>query len=135
DHTTFVHFAKRLDIVDHGLTTFESRYAVYEFMAAFGDAVVSHTWENAQNYLYYELLYGDYPLIHNSPFLGKAGYFYPDFDCQAGGRALLKAFAEHDANLEAYREQSRHVLSSVSIYNPDNVAAYTDAIATLYRDA
>ena len=87
-------------------------------MAAYGDAVVSHTWENAQNYLYYELLYGDYPLIHNSPFLGKAGYFYPDFDCQAGGRALLKAFTEHDANLEAYREQSRHVLSSVSIYNP-----------------
>ncbi|MEK7931683.1 DUF2827 family protein, partial [Burkholderia contaminans] len=56
-------------------------------------------------------------------------------DCQAGGRALLKAFAEHDANLEAYREQSRHVLSAVSIYNPENVAAYTDAIATLYRDA
>ncbi|WP_322034692.1 DUF2827 family protein, partial [Burkholderia sp. BCC1970] len=99
EHTTFVHFAKSLDIVNHGITTFESRYAVYEFMAAYGDAVVSHTWENAQNYLYYELLYGDYPLIHNSPFLGKAGYFYPDFDCQAGGRALLRAFAEHDANL------------------------------------
>ncbi|KVM18479.1 hypothetical protein WJ51_07235, partial [Burkholderia ubonensis] len=135
DHTTFVHFAKRLDIVDHGLTTFESRYAVYEFMAAFGDAVVSHTWENAQNYLYYELLYGDYPLIHNSPFLGDAGYFYPDFDCQAGGRALLQAFAEHDANLDTYRERSKRVLDSVSIYNPDNVAAYTDAIASLYRDA
>ncbi|BAX60854.1 DUF2827 domain-containing protein [Burkholderia stabilis] len=135
EHATFVHFAKSLDIVNHGITTFESRYAVYEFMAAYGDAVVSHTWENAQNYLYYELLYGDYPLIHNSPFLGKAGYFYPDFDCQAGGRALLQAFAEHDANLEAYREQSKHVLSSVSIYNPENVAAYTDAIATLYRDA
>ncbi|WP_157666310.1 DUF2827 family protein, partial [Burkholderia ubonensis] len=90
---------------------------------------------NAQNYLYYELLYGDYPLIHNSPFLGDAGYFYPDFDCQAGGRALLQAFAEHDANLDAYREQSKRVLDSVSIYNPDNVAAYTDAIASLYRDA
>ncbi|MEK7942979.1 DUF2827 family protein, partial [Burkholderia contaminans] len=63
----------------------------------------------------------------------KAGYFYPDFDCQAGGRALLKAFAEHDANLEAYREQSRHVLDSVSIYNPENVEAYTEAILALYR--
>lgn len=135
EHPTFVHFAKSLDIVNHGITTFESRYAVYEFMAAYGDAVVSHTWENAQNYLYYELLYGDYPLIHNSPFLGKAGYFYPDFDCQAGGRALLQAFAQHDANLDAYREQSKHVLDSVSIYNPENVAAYSDAIAALYRDA
>lgn len=135
EHTTFVHFAKSLDIVDHGRTTFESRYAVYEFMAAYGDAVVSHTWENAQNYLYYELLYGNYPLIHNSPFLGTAGYYYPDFDCQAGGHALLEAFARHDANLDAYREQSQHVLDSVSVYNSDNVAAYTDAIAVLYRDA
>ncbi|WP_146035011.1 DUF2827 family protein, partial [Burkholderia ubonensis] len=52
-----------------------------------------------------------------------------------GGRALLQAFAEHDANLDAYRERSKRVLDSVSIYNPDNVAAYTDAIASLYHDA
>ncbi|WP_233870160.1 DUF2827 domain-containing protein [Paraburkholderia adhaesiva] len=135
DHTTFLHFAKRLDIVEHGIATFEGRHAVYELMAAYGDAVVSHTWENAQNYLYYELLHGDYPLIHNSPFMGDAGYYYPDFDCQAGGRALLKAFAEHDANLDAYRERSRRVLDSVSIDNPDNVTAYSDAIAALYVDA
>ncbi|CFL06946.1 enoyl-CoA hydratase [Burkholderia pseudomallei] len=55
----------------------------------------------------------------------------PDFDCQEGGRQLLKAFREHDANLDAYREQSRHVLDSVSIYNAQNVAAYTEAIAAL----
>ncbi|GAA5237574.1 hypothetical protein BMMON2_03960 [Burkholderia mallei] len=46
---------------------------------------------------------------------------------------MLKAFREHDANLDAYREQSRHVLDSVSIYNAQNVAAYTEAIAALYR--
>ncbi|EPX98615.1 hypothetical protein C404_06850 [Ralstonia sp. AU12-08] len=133
DHTTFVHFARSLDIVTHGLTTFEGRFAVYEFMAAHGDAVVSHTWENAQNYLYYELLYGGYPLIHNSPYLGKAGYFYPDFDCQEGGRALLDAFSEHDENLDAYREEAAHVLDAVSIDNPKNVAAYTEAISVLYQ--
>ncbi|WP_199031532.1 DUF2827 domain-containing protein [Ralstonia sp. ASV6] len=133
DHPTFVHFARSLDIVTHGLTTFEGRFAVYEFMAAHGDAVVSHTWENAQNYLYYELLYGGYPLIHNSPYLGKAGYFYPDFDCQEGGRALLDAFSKHDDNLDAYREEAAHVLDAVSIDNPKNVAAYTEAISVLYQ--
>lgn len=132
EHTTFVHFARSLDIVAHGLTTFEGRFAVYEFMAAHGDAVVSHTWENAQNYLYYELLYGGYPLIHNSPYLGKAGYFYPDFDCQEGGGALLDAFSKHDENFDAYREEARHVLDDVSINNPKNIAAYTEAISVLY---
>jgi hypothetical protein len=133
EHTTFIRFATNLDIVVHGLTTFEGRFAVYEFMAAHGDAVVSHTWENAQNYLYYELLYGDYPLIHNSPYLGRCGYYYPDFDCQEGGRALLTAFREHDANLDAYRENARDLLDSVSIYNTVNIVAYTEAIRGLYR--
>ncbi|MCA7955566.1 DUF2827 family protein, partial [Burkholderia seminalis] len=54
------------------------------------------------------------------------------FDCQAGGRALLQAFAEHDANLDAYREQSKHVLDSVSIYNPENIAAYSRALLSVY---
>jgi Protein of unknown function (DUF2827) len=74
---THVHFSNQLDIVSHGIATFAGRYAAYEFMAAYGDAVVSHARENGQNYLYYELLCGGYPLIHNSPFLGTAGYFYP----------------------------------------------------------
>ncbi|AOK32112.1 MULTISPECIES: DUF2827 domain-containing protein [Burkholderia] len=133
EHATFVKFATNLDIVAHGLTTFEGRFAVYEFMAAYGDAVVSHTWENAQNYLYYELLYGGYPLIHNSPFLGKCGYYYPDFNCQHGGRALIDAFRNHDAHLDAYRENARALLDSVSIYNAGNIAAYTDALVALYR--
>ena len=134
DHPAFSHFARSLDIVAHGLSTFESRYALYEFMASHGDAVVSHTWENAQNYLYYELLYGNYPLIHNSPFLGKAGYFYPDFDCQAAGKSILHAYAEHDVNLEAYREQARLVLNSVNIYNSENISAYTDALAAIVNN-
>lgn len=81
----------------------------------------------------YELLYGGYPLIRNSLFLGTAGYLYPDFDCDMSGRTWVKAFAEHDTHLDAYREWPKQVLDSVNIYNPANVAAYTDAIAALYR--
>jgi hypothetical protein len=84
-HTTFVLRSNQPDIVSHGVAMFEGRYAAYEFMAAYGDAVVSHTLENGQNYLYYEPLFGGYPLIHNWPFLGTAAHFYPDRDCDAAG--------------------------------------------------
>ena len=63
------HFARALDIVNHGMATFEGRFAIYEYMAHYGDGIVSHHWENGQNYLYYEALYGGYPLIHNSEFI------------------------------------------------------------------
>ncbi|VWB97980.1 hypothetical protein BLA6863_04703 [Burkholderia lata] len=42
EQATFVHLAKSLDIVNHSITTFESRYPMYEFVAAYGNAVVSH---------------------------------------------------------------------------------------------
>lgn len=132
DHPTFLHLARTLDIVNHGLATFEGRFAMYEFMAHMGDCIVSHQWENAQNYLYYEALYGGYPLVHNSELLKDVGYYYPEFDCQAGGQALLRAFERHDAELAGYRGRARRLLDVLDVAHPDNVRAYTGEIERLY---
>lgn len=129
----FLHFARTLDVVNHGAATFEARYAVYEFMALYGDCIVSHHWENGQNYVYYEALYGGYPLVHNSEFIRDQGYYYPDFDCQEGGRALLRAFHEHDENLPAYRDKARELLRALDVENPDNVRIYTEELLRLGR--
>jgi len=132
EDTTFLPFARGLDIVNHGLATFEGRFATYEFMANYGDALVSHQWENAQNYLYYEALYGGYPLIHNSPMMRGWGYYYPDFDGFEGGKALVHAFDHHDAALPQYREKVSELLAQLDIANPANVQAYTRELLALY---
>ena len=134
NHANFVHFAQTLDVVRHGLATFEGRFAVYEFMAHHGDCVVSHHWENGQNYLYYELLYGGYPLVHNSEFIQSQGYYYPDFDCQAAGIALLHAYSQHDANLASYRRQARDLLRTLGVDHPDNLLIYTQELLRLFDD-
>ncbi len=132
DHVSFNGFANSLDIVRHGLTSFEGRFPVWQVMAAHVDAVVSHHWENGQNYLYYEALYGGYPLIHNSHLIQDCGYRYHDFDCEEGGRALQQAFAEHDANLQSYRERARRFLATLDPEGEQNVRLYTEAIERLY---
>jgi len=132
EHTQFLHFARTLDIVNHGLTTFEARFPVYEYMAHFGDCVISHQWENAQNYVYYEALYGGYPLVHNSPLLKDYGYYYPEFDCQEGGRALLRAFEQHDRHLPEYQENAKALLAQLDVANPANIEIYTAELARLY---
>jgi hypothetical protein len=132
DHPTFVHFARSLDIVNHGLASFEGRFPMYEYMANFGDCVVSHQWENAQNYIYYEALYGGYPLVHNSPLLKDYGYYYPEFDTQEGGRTLLRAFEEHDANLGAYDSRSKVLLNQLDVNNPVNIDIYTTELHQLF---
>ncbi|KVW83265.1 DUF2827 domain-containing protein [Burkholderia ubonensis] len=123
-HPTFVHFANSLELVRQHKATFEPRIDLPGFMARHANAVVSHHWENAQNYLYYDVLYGGYPLIHNSTLLGDAGYYYPDFDCAAGGQALRDAWLHHDEQLDDYRAKAGRLLQSVSIDNPANLDAF-----------
>jgi hypothetical protein len=133
DHQQFAAMAGTLDVVRHGLASFNGRFPVHEFMAHYGDCIVSHHWENGQNYLYYEALYGGYPLIHNSEFIKDCGYYYPHFDCQAGGAALLRAFMEHDRRLEDEKRSTAALLHSVDVANPANIEAYTRELLALFE--
>ncbi|MGR8023256.1 DUF2827 domain-containing protein [Burkholderia cenocepacia] len=123
-HPTFMHFANSLDLVRQHKATFEPRIDLPGFMARHADVVVSHHWENPQNYLYYDVLYGGYPLIHNSTLLEDTGYYYPDFDSRAGASALLDAWLHHDERLDDYRAKADRLLQSVSIDNPANMDAF-----------
>jgi hypothetical protein len=117
--------------VRHGLASFEARYPVYALLGREVEAVIAHQWENGQNYLYYETLYGGYPLIHNSPYLEGCGYYYPEFDCEAGARVLRRAFAGHDGQLPAYRRAARALIAKLDPAAPANVAAYSAALQSV----
>jgi hypothetical protein len=128
DHATFVAFARSMDLVQQGIATFEARFPLHVVMTTLADAIVSHHWENAQNYLYYEALNAGYPLIHNSGMLGGCGYRYDDFDPEAGALALLQAFAEHDANFDAYRADARAFIATLDPEGDANVRVFERAI-------
>ncbi|WP_175777285.1 DUF2827 domain-containing protein [Burkholderia anthina] len=130
----FVGFARSLDLTRHGRASYEPRLPIYEILTVQADAVISHQWENAQNYLYYEALYGGYPLIHNSSLLGGCGYRYDGFDCQDGALTLRRAFAEHDARLDDYRRTARDFLASLDPELPANVEQYSAAIASVFEE-
>lgn len=133
DQPQFVQFARSLDVVQHGVATSEGRFPFYEFMANYGDCVVAHQWENAQAYLYYEALYGGYPLVHNSPTLRGCGYYYPGFDCEAAGEALLAAHSEHDRRMEETAHKLKALLESLDTASPANIEVYTRELKRLYE--
>ncbi|WP_248322648.1 DUF2827 domain-containing protein [Caballeronia sp. Sq4a] len=133
EHPTLLHMANSLDLVRDHRALFEGRHDVVSFMAMHGDAIVSHQWANDQNYLYLDALYGGYPLIHNSPWLADAGYYYPDFDVQEGARQLLRALREHDAALDDYRARAARVIDAVNPFNPANLDAYAHRLMHLWN--
>ncbi len=99
----FLSFASAMQATKAGVMSFEPRFVSADFLANHCDAVVTHHWQNGLNYLYYEVLYGGYPLIHNSEYLRDFGYYYPDFAADVGGEVLLAAYDAHDGRLAEYR--------------------------------
>jgi Protein of unknown function (DUF2827) len=129
---TFQNFMCNTDIGQKGIASIENRYPIAHFLALYTDVVVTHQWENQLNNLYFDVLYGNYPLIHNSEML-KGGYYYPSFDAAKGADVLLDVLAHHDQHLEAYREASAACLAGVNLDNPQNIQAYADALLRVCR--
>lgn len=112
NHLTFRKFVNNLDIQKDGLCFFEGRFNTPMMLSRHVDVVVTAQIENGLNYIYYDALYGGYPLVHNSSLL-PAGYRYDGFDVKGGAEQLIKAIVSHDS--ESYNAQAETLLESVSI--------------------
>ncbi|KWC57884.1 DUF2827 family protein [Burkholderia ubonensis] len=131
DHPTFVHLANSLDLTKNGKVRFEQRHDFAGYMSQFGDAVVTHQWQHDQNTLYLDALYGGYPLIHNSSWLGAAGYYYPDSDIPGGACRLIEASRNHDENFYTYRRSATQFLGTLNPLHTTNLAAYARSLLRL----
>lgn len=132
DHPVFKRIVLGTIAGRDGIATAEKRYSFADAMGQKGGVVLSHQWENALNYLYYEALYGGFPLVHNSPFLKDVGYYYEGFDVEDGVRALKRAVLEHDENLEAYRNDADSFLATVDPTNEQVIAEYDHEVRRLF---
>lgn len=103
----------------------ESRYNSLYFCSRHSDAVVSWQMENNLNYLYLDLAWTGWPIIHNGSLCPDVGYYYSGFDYEEGGRVLTEALATHDSDTE-YLERNREAISQ---YLPTSTA-----LQDRYRD-
>jgi hypothetical protein len=131
DDDHFRSFAVSLEASKAGVMTIEQRFVSSHFLTNHCDAVVTHHWENGLNYMYYEVLYGGYPLIHNSEFLKDYGYYYDDFDAESGADALLRAFDGHDRELDDYRRRNAPLLRRLDPATPETIELHEQLLAQI----
>ena len=86
----------------------------------------------ALNYLYLEVCWQGYPLIHNAHLCSDLGYYYPDNDIETGARQLLQAIDEHDGKWEAWRDEQRRRIGRFLATDPALAAAYDDLCSTCW---
>jgi hypothetical protein len=124
----FAGFVNLMTSAKAGKMTVEGRFITWEFLTNFVNMVVTHHWENGLNYLYYEVLHGGYPLIHNSEFLKDYGYYYPIFEPEEGGKAVVDAFENHDKNLKAYKAKAAKLIASLSPVAKHNIDLHEELL-------
>ena len=85
----------------------EDRYRTVPMMKYSADIAVSHTFCNPLNYLYFDLAWMGYPIIHNAYMCKDVGYFYPDNNYEKGGEVLIDTILSHDNHCEDYLLRNR----------------------------
>jgi hypothetical protein len=108
---------KALDLKRDSKISIEARWNTLQFMADHCDVAVSHQWENPLNYLYLDLAWMGWPIIHNAHLCKDIGYYYDGFNYEEGGKVLSDVINNHDKDIPGYMQRNRELIDR---YLPTN---------------
>lgn len=108
---------KSLDLFKDKKITIESRYVSLIFMSKYADIAVSHQLENPLNYLYLDLAWFGWPIVHNANLCKDIGYYYENFNFGMASEMIQNVLSNHDNNINEYIKTNR---ANMDRYLPTN---------------
>lgn len=129
----FIALMNQLDIVRAHKAVFLGRHETPEFLSTNTDIVISHQLENPLNYMYLEVCWQGYALVHNAPLCSDLGYYYPNNDATEGAQQVIAALDQHDAHASLYRSAQRTLIARYQPDYPQLVATYEALLTDLLR--
>lgn len=129
----FMDVVKSFDLYADGKITAEARYQTAYFLTQYVDVLISHQVLNPLNYLYLDVAYMGYPLLHNAPMAKDLGYYYEGGDTIEGAKQLDRILTEHDSDIQGYNTRNREALRRYKSTNPDLIATYDRLIDNLWK--
>ena len=129
----FTFYVNNLDICSDKKLTTEGRYNTLSFMNSYADIAVSHQWENNLNYLYFDLAWMGWPIVHNASLCSDVGYYYPEFNYEEGGNKIIEAIKTHNENKDKYLENNRKAIDRFLPSNKNLQIKYIKLINDLFE--
>ena len=114
----FNNICKNLSLFKERKLSVEGRYITLDMMSKTCDIAISHHWENPLNYLYLELAWMGWPILHNASLCKDVGYYYEGFNYNEASEKLNDIIINHDGNKKEYLKQNRLVIDN---YIPSNI--------------
>jgi hypothetical protein len=101
----------------------ECRYPVLTTLNKWANLVLSFQWENPLNYLYLDVAWWGWPVVHNADYCQDIGYFYKDFNVQEAVTVMKYAFQNHHLDT-GYKTRMRELIKRYTMDNPQLIKDY-----------
>jgi hypothetical protein len=118
ENTMFKIFYQDLLINKNKKTILYKRFNLVDLISKNAiNTIVTNNLNNPLNYHYFETLYLNRPLIHNSRPLKSVGYYYDGFDAVSGSKQLVNAIKNFDI-----KKESEKINNLLPLFSSDNKA-------------
>ena len=124
---------KSLDLFHDKKISIESRFNTLYFMKNYADIAVSHQMNNPLNYLYLDLAWMGWPIIHNAHLCKDVGYYYEDFNYEMGSKIVNEVIVTHELKKDEYLSNNRKIINRYLPSNSELQKKYKKLIEKLFN--
>jgi hypothetical protein len=124
ENKRLINVLKRTRLLNEKKISVETRFPTPEVLKKHVDIVLSWQWENPLNYLYLDVAWMGYPIVHNAELCKDVGYYYHGFDASHGASMLKFAIDNHNED-KNYLQRNRDIIKRYTPENKELVNTYS----------
>lgn len=133
NNAKFLNVIRRSKLAIDGKITADKRYPTGNVLKSMSNLVLSWQWENALNYLYLDIAWMGYPIVHNANLCKDIGYYYKGFKADDASYVLKDVILNHSNDTD-YLQRNRNTISRYTSKNKNLANQYSELINNLVED-
>ena len=134
DSKPYIEFIKSTDIYKDKILTVEARFQTAKVLVNHVDFVLSWQWENNLNYLWFDVAWMGYPIVHNGSMCQDVGYYYEGFDGDMAIEKIDEMIKNHNKNHKEYLLKNRDVIKRYTKENQTLVDQYRELVENVLNN-
>jgi hypothetical protein len=128
----YIDFIKSLNIYQDKKLTVEARFQTAKVLINHVDFVLSWQWENNLNYLWMDVAWMGYPIVHNGSMCQDIGYYYEGFNGDMAIEKIDEMINNHNNNHEDYLVKNRETIKRYTKENDKLISQYKELVENVF---
>jgi hypothetical protein len=130
---SFKNLISNTTLLKNNILTAEKRYQTLYILDNYADLIVSWQLENNLNYLWLDVAWSGWPIVHNGNMCKDVGYYYEGFNVDDAVKKIKEASDNHVNDID-YIKRNKKVIKRYTNKNTEIVKQYCELIEDLINN-